>query len=66
MTLSNWIIRTGPKNVAKILNVDPGTVSQWKRKKSCPRPALLVKINKLSRGEVTYKSMLESFVSSKK
>lgn len=66
MTLSSWIVTTGPKNVAKLLKVDAATVSQWKNQNAFPRPKHLVKINKLSKGQVTYRSMIESFVKAKK
>jgi DNA-binding transcriptional regulator YdaS (Cro superfamily) len=62
MTLNKWIIKTGPKKVAKLLRVDPGTVSQWKTLDACPRPRAMVKIHQLSKKQVSYQSMIESFV----
>lgn len=66
MTLENWIVKRGPKNVARLLKVDPATVSQWKTKDCCPRPRFMVRIHELSKGKVTYKTMIENFVNAKK
>lgn len=60
MTLKVWIIKTGPKKVAKMLNVDPSTVSSWKTNGTLPRPKVMVKINKLTKGRVSYREMIEN------
>lgn len=62
MTLHDWINRTGPKEVAKTLGVDPSTVSQWRTYRACPRPRYMLAIHKLSKGEVSYESMVVRFV----
>lgn len=61
MTLSSWIVKTGPKTVARLLKVDPSTISQWKNLNAVPRPETMVKIYKLSRGRVSYKSIVECY-----
>ena len=61
MTLTNWIINTGPKKVAKLLNVDPSTVSIWRSRGALPRPAQMVRIYKLTKGRVSYQEMVEGF-----
>ncbi len=62
MTLRQWIINTGPKEVAKLCNVDPSTVSAWKVGKAFPRPKKLLTIHKISKGRVSYKELVEGFV----
>lgn len=59
MTLKHWIEKTGPKECAKLLKVDPATVSYWKLGSSLPRPHHMVKIYRLTNGRVTYKEMVE-------
>lgn len=62
MKLNKWIEKTGPKKVAKLLRVDPASVSNWKLGRSCPRPKKLHKIHVLSKGQVSYKEMVLHFV----
>jgi transcriptional regulator with XRE-family HTH domain len=64
VTLQEWIIKTGPKKVAQQLNVDPSTVSGWRNKKTFPRPDKLKLIHQLSKGRVTYQSIIEDFTTS--
>lgn len=63
MTLQAWIKKTGPKKVAKLLSVEPQTVSAWRTFRACPRPAKMHQIKKVTRGLVRYKDMIEPFVS---
>lgn len=65
MTLSNWIIREGPKNIAKKLRVDPSTVCLWKKGRAFPRAKTLVKIHRMSRGKVTYAEIIEHYAGRK-
>ncbi len=66
MQLKDWIIETGPKKAARLLGVEPQTVSQWRVGKALPRPENLVAIFKLSKGKVTYKEMIERFARARK
>ena len=66
MTLSNWIESIGPEKLAKNLNVAASTISSWKTLSRAPRVHQMVKIHRLSKGRVTYKSMVESFANAKK
>lgn len=66
MTLHDWILKTEPKKVAQLLKVDDATVSYWKTGKALPRPEKMIAIHKLSRGRVSYKSMVENFLGNKK
>ncbi len=59
MTLCDWIEKTGPKAVAKLLKVDPSTVSLWRNGKSTPTTKMMKKINEVTKGKVTYKSIIE-------
>ncbi len=58
MTLKEWIIKTGPKNAAKLLKVEQATVSYWRSRRTFPRPKTMVKINRLSGGKVTFEHMV--------
>lgn len=60
MKLNTWIVNTGQKKVAGLLNVDPSTVGQWKVSNTLPRPEHMVKINKLTKGRVTFEEMVVS------
>lgn len=66
MTLQAWIDKEGPKNIANLLKVDSSTVQTWKAGSSLPRPKLMMKIHQLSRGKVSYKSMIETVAKNKK
>lgn len=63
MKLTNFIESYGPKKLAVKLGVDPAAISKWKKKKSFPRPKILKTIYSLSKGRVTYKDMVEHFLS---
>ncbi len=63
MRLDVWIEKTGPKEVAKQLKVDPSTISNWRTGKSFPKPERLVQLYKLSMGRVTYAEMIQHFLS---
>ena len=58
MTLRAWILKTGPKNAAKLLKVEPATLSCWKTRKSFPKAKSMIMINKLSKGQVTFEHMV--------
>jgi DNA-binding transcriptional regulator YdaS (Cro superfamily) len=60
MTLCDWIKKTGAKKVARLLNVDPSTVSLWRNGRSTPRPKTMQKIIKITKGKVDYRGILES------
>lgn len=62
MTLSTWIEKTKPKKVAQLLNVDPSTVSQWRNHAAFPRARHMKQIVALSKGEVSYKSIVENYL----
>ena len=65
MTLCDWIVKTGPKEVAKLLNVDPSTVSLWRKGANIPHVKTMVKIVKTTKGKVTYRDIIEPFVKGK-
>lgn len=59
MTLCDWIQKTGPKAVARLLKVDPSTVSLWRNGRSVPRAETMLKIHTITLGKVSYRSMLK-------
>lgn len=66
MKIDLWIKEVGPKKVAKLLRVEPQTVSAWRTGIACPRPQKMVQIKKVSKGKVDYKDMIEPFVAKNK
>ena len=66
MTLSDWIEKTGPKKVAQLMNVDPSTVSSWKIGANRIPPIRMYQIHQLSKGKVSYKTMVELSLKVKK
>lgn len=59
LSLQEWIAEVGPLKVADILNVHPSAVRHWRRNYCLPRAELMRKIKKLSRGRISYESMIE-------
>lgn len=66
MTLSDWIVKTGPKKVSHMLGVEPATVSLWKNGYSCPRAEHIYQIHQLSKRKVSYKAIVEHSLKNKK
>lgn len=66
MTLGDWIIKTGPKKVANLTGMDPSTVSSWRNYETVPRPKTMVLIHKLTKGKVSYRTIIETFVAKNK
>lgn len=62
MKFESWIKKTGPKNIARALNVDPSTVSNWRTKKSFPRPEKLKRIHQMTKGRVSYEEIVNHFI----
>lgn len=59
MKLSTWITKSGGTvAVGKLLGVTHNRVHAWLTGKSLPRPALMLEIVKLSKGVVTFDSMV--------
>lgn len=59
MTLERWVrILGGPKEAAFILKVTPHTVRSWLRSESCPRPRVMQEIWRLSRGKVSFETII--------
>jgi len=59
LTLKEWIEKTGPERVAKLLGVNISSVGHWHRGYCSPRDEVKILIKKLSRGAVTYDEMIE-------
>lgn len=64
MTIKTWVkLKGGPRKVAKEFKVTTRNVYQWCASESLPRPELMQKIYRMSRGKVGYNSMISSYVS---
>lgn len=61
MTLCDWINKTGPKTAAKILDVDPSTISLWKRFRQLPSGKMMFKIHNVTKGKVTYNGIIDPY-----
>ncbi len=59
LSLKEWIERTGPEKVARLLGVNISTVGHWQRGYCNPKDEVKIKIKKLSGGLVTYDEMIE-------
>lgn len=60
MTLKDFIQEYGATKLAKLLVVDDAAVSAWKHLGVLPRPTYMRKIHLLSKGRVSYKTMVET------
>ena len=52
-----WIDKTGREKVAQLLGVEKSAVANWCVGISTPKDVLKIKINKLSKGFVTFEDM---------
>lgn len=66
MTLDQWINKVPQKTLAKKLGVNAATIHYWTIYSSLPRPEMMREIKRLSRGKVTYDSMIESYLKARK
>lgn len=66
MTLQEYIDGRGAHQVAKILRVQPSTVSHWYNFKTVPRPEQMKKMITDSSGFLTYDGIIEPYLKNKK
>lgn len=67
MTLKQFIMNYGgPNKVAKKLGVTSFAVRYWIRNQSTPRPETLLKLVKISKGQLTHQSVLKETLKTKK
>ena len=61
MTLRNWVKRNGgPKKTAMLLTgTRDAAIRMWLRGDNTPRASTMYEIYKLTRGRVSYKTMIE-------
>lgn len=59
--LIKWINEIGVADVAKLLKTDPASVRHWRRGFCLPRSEQMVKINRYSKGKVSYAEMIDTF-----
>lgn len=65
MTLRSWIIKETPHKVAKLLGVNVQSVYYWRDGTYLPSAGYLVQINRITKNRLTYKEMIETYVSNK-
>lgn len=61
MKLTEWINEMSAPKVAKLLDVDPNTVYQWRDLKNLPKDELKMRIVEQTHGLVTYQEIIEPF-----
>lgn len=59
LTFKDWIKKTGDEKIAKALGVNITTVGHWRRGHCRPKTNQLQEIKKLSKGRVSYASIIE-------
>ncbi len=61
MTLTDWVkLQGGYRKTGKLMGVAESCVNAWLRGRSLPRPDLMQRIVKLSKGKVTYDEMINA------
>lgn len=60
VSLKDWINEVSVLEVARLLKVEDATVRHWRRGHALPRADHMQKINRLSRGTVSYEEMIET------
>ncbi len=61
LSLKDWINEVGVADVAKLLKIQDAAVRHWRRGANLPSDAMKQKIQKYSRGAVTYSTMIDGF-----
>lgn len=58
MTLRNWILKNGIRPLAREFDVDHSRIWHWKERKSLPNAHAMLRIVKVTKGEVTLEEMI--------
>ena len=61
MSLKDWIKKKGAIEVARLMNCDKAGVYKWGRGHCLPKSSQMYRIKRLTKGAVTYDSMIETF-----
>ena len=64
MTLAAFITEKGPIEIAFRLKTSATCVYQWRDGKTCPKPEHIAAVVRLSRGRVTHREIIETYVKS--
>lgn len=64
--LSKWINEIGIKNLASKLDVTAGAVGHWRSGHALPQHEEMQKIKRMSRGQLSYDTMIDSYLKNKK
>lgn len=54
----DWVDMIGGPKLAKLLDIDPSTISHWRRGK-CPKVDHMRRIRELSEGAITYDHIID-------
>lgn len=65
MQLNDFIKKYGAKKLAEKLNVTSEVIYQWSRGQTFPRPEKLHHLNEVSKGKVSYKTMVNHYLQTK-
>jgi len=66
VNFNKWVLETKPRKVARALEVDPAAVSNWQKRKSCPRPETMKRICQMSNGQISYDDIISYYLRGKK
>lgn len=66
ITLLDFIVEIGPNKLARKLKINESTVRQWRRGYCLPRAEYMLKINRLTKGRLTYAEMIETHFKNRK
>ena len=66
MNFATWIhANGGVKGVSRKLNLDVPRVQTWVDKKACPRPLIMQKLVRMSKGKLSYDDIINWTAKSK-
>lgn len=61
LKFTTWMAeKGGPTEVAKLLGVPRETVYAWQQKRSTPRVTTMIKIVRLTQGEISFADIIEA------
>lgn len=61
LTFPEWITHQTTKKLSRILKVNVSTVRHWRSGRCLPRADQMMKIIQISRGKMSYKTMIEGY-----
>lgn len=66
VSLRDWINANGVQAIAELLGVEDSAVRHWRRGHCLPRAEQMREIKRVSKGQVSYESMIDVFFEARK